>query len=114
MKYQLIKKDKTLNLSQFKKLIKTMDWKRAVRKSGEKLEYFYLGRKDTEDKLITVTIRPSLSMTVTEMFKTLVNDKIEYNGTSTESRISELFLSKLLEIVGDMKDYKSNTKVLEW
>lgn len=114
MRYQLIKKDNTINLSGFKKVIKDLDWKKIPRKTGDRIEFFYSGRLDTSEKIITVVIRPSLSMTVTEMFKKHENGKTELFGHSAESHISETFLSKLLEKVGKIKDGKPKNKILEW
>lgn len=65
----LIEENK-LNIDYFKLIFDSIIWKKKIRVLSEnRKEVFYIGKFENEDKVIKITIRPSMRMQVSESFK---------------------------------------------
>jgi len=94
----LVKEDK-LNLEEFKKIYKDLEWLRVPRTLGvDHSEYFYVGKKYSDDHRINVQVRPTMRMKVAESFK-----KYDRNGKEVDpKRAKEVFwFGSTVEVVID-------------
>jgi hypothetical protein len=102
-------KDGVLNIEEFKALMPTLSWKRAPRWAGKDREdVFYISHYEDDNKIIEVSIRPSLRMLLSESFKnyTPKGDPAPENytgplvdwGSSVEVIIDEKFLEEIKKL----------------
>ena len=110
------------NLKEFKKIYKSMNWKKVCRKTGSSMDFFYIGILDNENKKIKVKIRPSMRMMVEETGKNFDKngialkenyDGIKYEfGTTIEVLINEKFLSQIQKLCKDTNE--NNIEKVNW
>lgn len=116
-------KDGKLLKEAFKAIIGDLKWKKAPRTGGIGSGVFYLGRLETEEKIIEVKVRPDMEMSVQETFKRCDINGIPVDksytkrtcqsGGSIEVRISQEFLDKLLEQI-TLEDNHKKREIMEW
>ena len=113
-----------LNIEEFKTLVPNMTWLKLPRNLGTNhSEYFYSGKFEDDSKLIQVTVRPSLWISVTESFKNRrpqdglppTEEDIAKNrplvdwGSYIEINIDENFLNKIKELAKSPESRTSQT-----
>lgn len=114
--------DGNLNIQLFKELVPTLTWKIYPRQIGTCTQHFYITKYEDEEKIIEVSIRPSLRAQIIETFKNRTptgnippsnyNGPLVEYGSSVEIIIDNKFLDKIKSLA-KVEDSK-NTQVISW
>lgn len=66
----MIINDNKLDVKEFKEIFESISWIKLPRNLGKNhSEFFYSGKYETDDKKISITLRPSMVMAISETFK---------------------------------------------
>lgn len=116
--------DEKLNIEEFKSMFDSFDWIKAPRKLTKKItEYFYIGKYEDSDKIIRVTIRPSMRMQIIETFKnrhprTGAPVKEDYKGETVQfgSCVETLITENLLDKIKKeaVTNKKKTIQTIDW
>ena len=112
-----------LNIEEFKSIFNDLSWYKLPRKlNQDHSEFFYIGKLDTPEKIIKITVRPSMCMQVEETFKNMTLEGLtppaNYKGrlcewgTTVEVRIDNLLLDKVKEVSQEYE--KRKTQFVSW
>lgn len=115
-------KDGEFDIKEFKKKYKKMEWKKVPRQLGPAKDFFYIGTLKENNEEITIKIRPSMRMMITES-----SDGFDQHGkklpdsykgqtykfgTTIEVLIDDKFLDNIKKIC---KDHKGEiTQKVSW
>jgi len=106
-------KDRQLDMEVFKSEYQNWDWRKVPRKLNEDIkEFFFVANYQDDFRIISVKIRPSMRMALTESFKNrdlngneapegtkVPNNKFKYDyGSTVTVLIDDNFLDKIKEI----------------
>jgi hypothetical protein len=120
--------NKELNISEFKKAIKSLRWEKHERKLGISVETWYIGLYEDDKKIIQVSIRPTKRMQVSETFKlrkpngtapsekelnnpTARNKLVDY-GCTAQVKVDDSFVQMIKNIA--VKPKKKQIQELSW
>lgn len=116
-------KDNKLDIEEFKTFFDKLKWLKLPRKLGQNhTEHFYVGKYEDDERIIKITLRPSLRMQVSESFKnyTLRGELApkDYKqetcnwGATIEVIASKSMAEKILEVCEELPE--KTKQVLEW
>lgn len=114
--------DGKLNIKELKSQVTSIKWTKVPRELGPRhKQFFYVGSYEDEDKIIDISIRPSMWMQVKESFKNRdvvtgkkvtkpkSNQKYVTFGSSTQVRVNESFVEKIKELAQEMEQREIQT-----
>jgi hypothetical protein len=117
-------KDQQLDMGEFKTFYKQMLWRRVPRKlSDNHSDYFYVGTFEDAERIIRISVRPSMRMQVSESFKGYMANgqkapagydpaKLVEYGTTVEVMIDGSVLDKIKEVA--VENPQAQTQNVKW
>jgi hypothetical protein len=116
--------DGKLNIEDFKKLFSSITWTKLPRNLGvNHKEYFYSGKYENPEMVVSVTIRPSMNMAISESFKNRMpmdgsippdgyRGPLVNWGSSVELMVDENFIKEVDNVAGQLMN--KTIQKLEW